>query len=653
MKHSITGILLLTLFLLAHARAQFDQTDSTAATTTPPADTLRHFTVPIPYVGSIERSPTVLVTDSSINFMDYTYSGSLLSMVPGVFIRSLASPGQHHGITIDGLDDRNIAFMSDGVLLNEPFTGTFDPYLYPTEHIERVEIITGPRAFLYGLNSTGMAVNFVSKNKKAIHASTRIRYQESSYGQGFVDGMFSQDIIRGLNMTAGAQHASYGGRYPNSDYDAWNGRMKLRYNVSNRLDFFASGMYNQTRLGLNGGIDISKTPDSTRYDRLLAVVADSNAYEKVTRYDLQVGMAGNFFADTTATTMLTLYHSTNFREYRDNENNPGAGYVKEDTRSQWYGAKVTQHFESGYHNFDFGADISRRGIIARDLSTQSLNTYYAFTGKWEYRPLDNSLAGAGYARFDNITKLDSRISFGAEIRGPILPWLMFSGGGSVSPRFRSLVEYNNPLFLGNTTEDIAVVQVGLGVRPSSSSSIDVMYDYRYIYGLPEFSNGEIYSIPDLDRDLTVQALHLAGSWRLGSYLIRCSIMKEETSVERTDDVQARGYQRIFPKWSGTGEFYFWDKLFNGHLDLKTGFRVKGFTAFQASGYNSEYQLFTTNNDPGIPGTATLDFILIAHIGSAYVHLVMENLLDRKYVITSFYPMNERNLRFGLSWDFLD
>ena len=50
---------------------------------------------------------------------------------------------------------------------------------------------------------------------------------------------------------------------------------------------------------------------------------------------------------------------------------------------------------------------------------------------------------------------------------------------------------------------------------------------------------------------------------------------------------------------------------------------------------------------------TVDFLLIAHIGSAYVHFVWENLLDRQYIMRIFYPMPERNIRFGISWDFLD
>ena len=220
-------------------------------------DSLRSSVVPIPYVGSIEHSPTYLITDSTANFFDYNYAGDFPKIIPGLFTYDIGSPGQSHGITIDGLDNRNIAFLNDGVLLNEPLTGTFNPYLYPTENVERVENITGTSAFWYGLNSNAGAINFVTKSRKSIHPSTRIRYSEEAYGHGFIDRSFSQDIIRGMNVSTGAFHQVYDGRFLNSKFDQWNGRMKARYNINNRLDLFASGMYNQTNLGLNGGVDIT------------------------------------------------------------------------------------------------------------------------------------------------------------------------------------------------------------------------------------------------------------------------------------------------------------------------------------------------------------------------------------------------------------
>jgi outer membrane cobalamin receptor len=110
---------------------------------------------------------------------------------------------------------------------------------------------------------------------------------------------------------------------------------------------------------------------------------------------------------------------------------------------------------------------------------------------------------------------------------------------------------------------------------------------------------------------------------------------------------------IPPELSGTGGVYFWDKIIGGHLDLKTGIRARMFTSAKAVEYDPRAQMYYGSSSPDMPGAAVYDFILIGHIGTAYVHIIMENLLDANYITTSFYPMNGRIVRFGLSWEFLD
>ncbi len=655
MKHTIRlniGILFIATILLAlNSFAQVDIGDSIhTKQLLPLVDSLRVPLTPIPHVGSIERSPTYLITDSMMNFYDYRYVGDFLATVPGIFIRDLGSPGQLHGITINGLDARNIAFMSDGILLNEPFTGTFDPYLYPTENIERVEIITGPRAFLYGLNSTGMAVNFVSKSKRAIHSKTRIRYQEAPYGQGFIDGMFSQDIIRGFNLTAGASHYTYDGRFENSNYDAWNARAKLRYNISNSLNLFTSGMYNQTLLGLNGGVDIATTPDSLRYDRLLATLVNTDAHEKVTRYDFQIGAAGRFVNDSTAITSLTLFHSTNFREYRDNESNLNA-VIKEDTRSQWYGAKLTQNFMVGDNPIDLGAEVQSRGVIASGVVGQQLNTSSSIYGQTKIY-LSPSVIVEPFARYETYHINQHSFSYGTIVAVNPLSWLEIFGGFSSSNRYPSFVEIYIDSVLsrgGSFPEEHYHIELGTRVFNYNFGSYSLKYFYRDIHYPLQLVPDDLDDIQD-DWTTHAQEFHSGInhtiSLHIGSFFVE-GVAQYIKITERRNEL---GY---YPHWSGTGGIYFWNKLFNNHLDLKTGLRAKAFSSYYAIEYNAQAQLFVPSSGKDIPSSTVLDFVLIAHLGNAYVHFILENLMDKQYITTSFYPMNERNLRFGLSWDFLD
>lgn len=81
-----------------------------------------------------------------------------------MYIRDMGSPGQHNELTVGGVDERGIAFLVDGRSQADPITGAYDMILFPTDYIERIEFITGPRAMLYGMNSTGGAINIVTKS---------------------------------------------------------------------------------------------------------------------------------------------------------------------------------------------------------------------------------------------------------------------------------------------------------------------------------------------------------------------------------------------------------------------------------------------------------------------------------------------------------
>lgn len=644
MKIFRPGVALALLWLLIPFGSIFAQSTDSATTS---AELARDSTLKIirriPFVGSMEREPTRLITDSTINFHDYRYAGDLLTTVPGVFLLDLGSAGQLHGLTLDGLGPRTFTFMADGISLNDPLTGTFDSYLYPPEHFERMEVITGPRAYLYGIYGSGAAVNFVSRSRKDIHPYSRIRYSEAPYGTGFFDGMFSQDIWRGFNMTGGFSHRTSDGQYPNSNYDGWNGRLKLRYNISPELNLFASEMYNQTQAGLNGGVDLARTIDTLRFERLQTTMVNTDAYEKVTRHDVQLGAAMRLFPDSTAISTLTLFHSSSLREYRDEENREFANgrFVAQDHRSQWYGIRAQHHHDIGSTILDATAELESRGVIASDVAGPRVKTVGTLRGLLT-QTFSDELALHAFLRFQHADGVATAEAGGADMTWTVAPGLSFNAGvarSSVAPPImleRPAADSIPAPVLVDSLNGIA--QVGLAYASGSGSSVSVTYvrhvvDYRGI------------SAPPLLDRLIVNALELSLSVRIGWLALR----SEARYAQATDD----GWDVMGPRWSGSGELCFWDKIAGGHLDLKTGLRVRAFDSYRALTFHQQYREWLPSGDPRIVGSAVIDYILIARIGDAYIHLLWENLLDRKYVTASFFPMGERQLRFGVSWDLLD
>ncbi len=631
------------------AQVQSQQPDSTETVI---SDTVKSPLIPIPLVGSVDRElPAAnVIHDSDLQFFDYRSLTDIISTLPGTFVRDLGTPGLSTGLTLNGITQNSIAFLSDGILLNEPMTGVFNLALYPTEQIERIEIIPMTRAFLYANNSTGGAINLVSKSKRAIHPQSRIRYSESAHGYGFIDGMVSQDIIRGLNVTAGLQHTTYDGRFPNSDYDAWNARFKLRYNISNAVNIFASEMYNSTQQGLNGGIS-SVTPDSLRFEERQATVNNTDSYEKLTRHDLQLGAAVRPDFDSNGVNTLTLYLSTNLREYRDEENRPLSNgiYGKEDHRSQWYGVRFMHERTIGKHSLDIGAEVQSRAVIASPYTGQQRETQ---TGIWGLASIHPSEAFtlSGYLRYDNYLA-QNLFSWGTDITYTVGNELEFFGGHSQSFRYPSFEEIISFVTLETSfgsvrkSEHYSLTELGIRFLKSSSAIFEFTVFQRTNQELYGFG-GFLASL----QNITKQTLYGVN----GKVNVRYGWLTTESNIQYLSfnpHVINEILFQFLPKWNISGGVYFRDKLINSHLELKTGFRWKYFTGYKGEQFDGQSLLYFQGEHIG--DAAILDYILIAHLGDAYIHFIWENLLNRKYITTDFYPMPDRAIRFGVSWDFLD
>ncbi|MBI3193933.1 MAG: TonB-dependent receptor plug domain-containing protein [Ignavibacteriae bacterium] len=612
---------------------------------------------PIPMLGSLERtlSGENVLPDSLFPFVDYKYLGDLLSKFTEVYIRDLGSPGQLHGLTMNGVDARSIAVMSDGILLNEPLTGVFDLNLYPTEYIERIEIIPATRAFLYGINSTGGAINLVTKNYVAAKPISRIRFFESAYEHTYFDGFVSQDVKRDLNVTIGLQHPSYYGRFRNSNHEGWNARVKIRYNLSEDLNIFASEMYNQTRTGLNGGLDTLTLPIDY-YDKIDAILRNEDAYEKITRHDVQLGMAGRFFSDSNSITSLTLFHSTNLREYRDE--NPPIPYnnifLQQDHWSQWYGARLTHNFLFFGNEINLGAEFQSRGVIASSVMNQEFRNNKSIWIKDRYEVLDAGLVVSGYGRYEHEPN-QYALSSGFDVSYQLFSSLNVHGGISKSIRSSTLQEelWKDSVvdsWLPLSHEQHEVREVGLKLNLSNLELHLSSFQRTIVSSLENFSSFSANPFPNIFIDTfnerKIQGVNGLVKFRYGLFIAEGMFQYLSITNDGNEDTR-------YPNWNASGGIYLWDKFFDEHLNIKVGFRGRLVSAHDGVEFNPQAQMYVPSKYWKVKSVAVGDFVLLAHIGDADIHLILENMLGRDYILVPYFPMPDRTLRFGLNWQFLD
>jgi hypothetical protein len=111
--------------------------------------------------------------------------------------------------------------------------------------------------------------------------------------------------------------------------------------------------------------------------------------------------------------------------------------------------------------------------------------------------------------------------------------------------------------------------------------------------------------------------------------------------------------QLYPRLWANGGVYYWNTLLNNKLEFKIGFRGRYQSSHLGAEFNPEVLAYVLSNGPLLGQASSGDFFLTAHIGDAYIHLMWENLTNVAYFSTPFYPVLNREIRLGVSWEFLN
>ncbi|MGA9406023.1 MAG: putative porin [Bacteroidota bacterium] len=632
---------------------------------------------PIPLIGALEPygDSSEAILGSQIPWIEYRYMGDLLWTKPGMYIRDMGSPGQHNELTVGGVDDRGIAFLVDGRSQADPITGTYDMILFPTDYIERIEFITGPRAMLYGMNSTGGAINIVTKSFYTNKPYSRIRYSQGVDDYAQTDAMFSQNIFSRFNFMFGLErHAlgydqidqDYRGRFVNSDYDAWSFRTKLRYDISNSFNIVFSHLYEQAMTGMFGGVNYVQTTPDEYFNEQVALVSNNEAYEKIYNHHLDLTAAGHLTGDTMQVTTLTAYYSNQLREYRDEvreypDGLPFNGVLTHsDNRSSNAGLLLRHEIESTVQNFSLTAEAEEIQVESSPEVGGHKENKFSGSAKEEVLIL-SPLTFAVFGR-DDYYRDQNLPGAGADAQLSINPSLSLFGGMSVSQRTPTLQELywssdstqlpTPRLWLKNEHHTLIQVGTRFSIPDVLSGTISLTHreiknpilvdttagtspvNYTLVFSQPALN---IYNGVDVSLKASYDHFFAEGN---------------ATYLKQPDYYHADQKLQLLPELYLDGSFYYKNELANGNLELKIGFRGRytssqsGMAPLDESGLYVPYVLLQSFGPSG-----TADFFVIGKLGDAYIHFIWENLSGNQYMLTPFYPMYDRNVRFGVSWEF--
>jgi vitamin B12 transporter len=151
-----------------------------------------------------------LLRPKEIRQAPYTSLDDLLQYVPGIEVQSRNAFGAQGDITMRGATFSQVMVLVDGMKLNDPLTGHFNHAIpVATAEIERIEVLRGAAAAIYGADAVGGVINVVTKSYQPDRSDYTEIEGQVNYGdhsllmgrQGFALQRGRQFITGGFNLT--------------------------------------------------------------------------------------------------------------------------------------------------------------------------------------------------------------------------------------------------------------------------------------------------------------------------------------------------------------------------------------------------------------------------------------------------------------------
>ena len=197
-----------------------------------------------------ENSRTInIISAEAIKNSAANNIADLLQQVAGIDVRRRGTAGSQADLYIRGGSFDQTLLLIDGVKMNDVQTGhhTMNAAL-PIEVIERIEIIKGPAARIFGQNAFNGAINIVTK--KELNNTVSVKAETGSFGQLNAGVTIATDLENSSHIVHVDKMSSAGYRY-NTDYDNSNFFVKSVFNKDKKaVEMIAT--FQERKFGANG-----------------------------------------------------------------------------------------------------------------------------------------------------------------------------------------------------------------------------------------------------------------------------------------------------------------------------------------------------------------------------------------------------------------
>jgi outer membrane cobalamin receptor len=494
----------------------------------------------------------------------------------------------------------------------------------------------------------GMTLNLLTPQYNTVRPVTKIRYLQGPYEYSLLDGLYTQNVAQGTNLTLGFQRHVSVGQFANSRFDSWNVRGRVRYNLSDRWNFALSHSYNRAINGMNGGIDVHRSP--SLFNQVTAIVRTTEARHRTSRNDLTLSAIGKLFTDSASTTQITAYFSEFEHERHDSAS------VSRVYTSSMVGVRGQQiltlqpfmlrvggktEYRRLFGGMTFGFNSERRSALfahGEVTPVHGLSISGGVRQEWQDNAVLTSLGGVMLVRLNDILTLTADAYRGE--RSPTLLERFFRFNLPQSEQHQGFTLGGSLYLLPTLTFSMSAHSRTINNSLTFVHFIDMFPRLPPIDPTPPPTDLTLMVIPEI-RTQGFTAKATAAIWQF----------EASANVMFTDIQHGSTIKTYLPRWTARGELAYRQHV--GSVDGRIGLRAHVASRHRGMQYHRLLRVFHENTDEEIGQFAVVDVFGTFRIGDAFLVMGWENVFDVKYMTTRWYPMPDRRFMLGVNWVFID
>ena len=561
-----------------------------------------------------EDSRTItVITSQEIQKSAALSLADLLQQVSGLDIRRRGTYGMQADLYIRGGGFDQTLLLIDGIKLEDAQTGHHTLNLaLPLDVIERIEIIKGPAARVFGQNAFTGAINIVTKKKHDEFVD--IGLKGGSYDQFNGEFTAATHLGNSSHLVHFSRNTSKGYRY-NTDYDNSNYFLKSRFNTQKRpIEMIVA--FSERKFGANG---------------FYASPSAKDQYEETQTSLLGVSTT---YKGERITFSPRLYWRRNQDEYIFVRQDPSI-YRNFHTTNK-LGAEVNANYTSNLGSTGFGVDLAKVYLSSNNLGKRDRLMGSMFL-EHRLKLLDQKLditPGIAATYFSDFNfHIFPGIDMGYRISKR---WKVYANAGYTYriPTYTDLY-YSDPTTLGNSNLD---------PEEALAQELGVKWNYRGISGTLAFFNRDSENLIDYVKE-DEEDLWVATNIR------ELNTMGFEANVGYRFDISG------FDQFLNVGYNYINDEV----KDLKINFSRYSINSLKHQTITSFKSQFVDFIEQSIVWKYTertngerysvVDVSLTVYLKQFELSIIGNNIFNENYTETNLVPMPRGNLLIGLNCRF--